>query len=221
MEIRLGARVLLDDGTVAGRVSKVVLEPAKGTVSHLVVRDGAQLRPGRLVPVERVISGSEEEVRLAIGRGELEQAPEFDEDDFVPLEYGDWPGPYPVGAQPIVAWGRPYPVEGLPLPPPEPVAELRYTAASTRLQQEGAAVLAPGMRVLAFEGQKIGRVEEVLADARTGKATYLVVAGDWPGGGNRLVPASWVREVRDREITLVVGARVVGELAPYPESPES
>lgn len=217
MEIRLGAQVLLQDGTTAGRVSKVVLEPAKGTVSHLVVRDG-DLRPGRLVAADRVVSGGGEQVRLAIGRRELEASPEFDEDDFVPLEYGDWPGPYPVAAQPIVAWGRPYPVEGLPLPPPEPVAELPYTTRAAPARPEGLVVLQPGMRVNGFEGQAIGLVEDVLSDARTGKATYLVVAGDWPDARNRLVPASWIRRVRDHEITLVVGPRVIGELAPYPES---
>jgi hypothetical protein len=46
--------------------------------------------------------------------------------------------------------------------------------------------------------------------------TYLVIAGDWDEGHNRLVPASWIREVSGRDITLVVGPRVVRQLAPYP-----
>lgn len=215
MEIRLGAEVLLSDGTVAGRVSKVVLEPAKGVVSHLVIHDGGPLQTSRLVPADRMLAGHQGRVRLAVSRAELEALPAFDEDDFVPLEYGDWPGPYPIAAQPIVAWGRPYPTEGLPLPPPEPLAELPYLAPSARVHPEGSIILEPGMRVFAFEGQPIGQVEDVLADARTGKATYIIVAGAWETGRNRLVPVSWVREVRGRDITLVVGPRVINELAPY------
>jgi len=217
VEIRLGAEVRLNDGAVAGRLIKVVLEPAKGTVSHIVVADGGRLRPARLVPVDHVIAGEQEQVRLAIGRAELEAAPEFDEDDFVPLEYGDWPGPYPIAAQPIVAWGRPYPVEGLPLAPPEPPAELPYIAPSARGRAEGAVVLDPGMLVTGFEGEPIGLVEEVLSDPRTGKATYLVVAGEWDENHNRLVPVSWIGQVLGREIVLVVGPRVIRQLAPYPK----
>ena len=218
MEIRLGARVVLSDGQAAGRVSKIVLEPGKGTVSHLVIDDGRAPGAGRLVPLERVASSDEEVVQLAIGRQTLERLPEFDPDDFVPLEYGDWPGPYPVWAQPIVAWGRPYPVEGLPLPPPEPLGELPYVAERRPGQPPGVVLLEPGMRVSSFEGQPIGYVERVLADSPTAKATYMVVAGGWEDAPNRLVPVSWVRQVRDREVVLVVGPRVVRELAPYPEA---
>ncbi len=216
LEIRLGVKVVLNDGTPAGRVNKVVLEPAKGDITHLVVGDGGALRQGRMVPIGRVLAGNEERVQLTIGRDELEASPEFDEDDFVPLEYGDWPGPYPMASQPIVAWGRPYPVEGLPLAPPEPLPELPYVADWALHKPAGTTTLAPGMDVLAFEGQPLGRVARVLGDTETGKATYLVLVDSWEGGENRLVPVSWIREVRDGRIVLVVGPRVVRELAPYP-----
>lgn len=216
MEFRLGAQVLLSDGAVAGKVSKVVLEPAKGAPTHIVVDEGERPRPGRLVPVERVATTEEVLLRLAMGRGEFERLPEFDPDDFVPLEYGDWPGVYPVAAQPIVAWGRPYPTEGLPLAPPEPLAELPFITQTAQCRPPGHVVLEPGMRVAAFQGQSIGVVEEVIADPTTGKVTYLVVAGDWGDGGTRLVPSSWIREVDGWDIILVVGQRVIRQLAPYP-----
>lgn len=216
MEIRLGVEVLLNDGTVAGRLEKVVLEPAKGTPSHIVVSDADGRGPRRIVSVDRVMAGTDDRIRLAIGRAELEASPEFDPDDFVPLEYGDWPGPYPVAAQPIVAWGRPYPAEGLPLPPPEPPVELPFIPPTAQVRPPGSIVLEPGMRVAGFEGQPIGIVEKVLTDSRSGKVTYLVIAGDWDEGHNRLVPARWIREVSGRDITLVVGPRVVRQLAPYP-----
>lgn len=215
MEIRLGVEVLLNDGSVAGRLEKVVLEPAKGAPSHIVVADGQLPPQGLIVPVGRVMAATQDRVRLAMDRAELEALPEFDPDDFVSLEYGDWPGPYPVSSQPIVAWGRPYPVEGRPLAPPEPPAELPYVAEGTEPQPPGTIALAPGMRVAAFEGQPLGLVERVLTDPETGKATYLVVAGEWKDGANRLVPASWIRGVDGRDIVLVVGPRVVEELASY------
>ncbi len=215
MELRLGARVLLSDGSVAGKVSRVVLEPAKGAPTHIAVAGGEGL-PERLVPLERVSAAGDEQVRLTMGRAELEQLPEFDSDDFVPLEYGDWPGAYPVDGQAIVAWGRPYPTEGLPLPPPEPPAELPFVAQAAQSRPPGSIVLEPGMRVAAFQGEPIGIVEQVITDPGTGRVTYLVVAGDWGDGGNRLVPSSWIREVSGWDITLVVGARVIRQLATYP-----
>jgi sporulation protein YlmC with PRC-barrel domain len=216
LDIRLDAAVLANDGTPVGRVSKVILEPSKGLISHLVVRNGPALGRGRLVPVDQVVPGETEPVRLTISKAELEAAPAFDEDDFVPLEYEDWPGPYSVSALPIVAWGRPYPVEGQPLAPPEPLAELPFLLPGAQ-PAVGDVVLAPGMRVLSYEGQLLGRVEDVLGDARTGRATYLVLGVNGEEGANRLVPVSWIREVRGSEIILVVGPRVVGHLAPYPE----
>lgn len=76
------------------------------------------------------------------------------------------------------------------------------------------------MRVHSFEGKPLGQVDRVLGDPETGKATYLVISGA-PGAENRLVPASWIRQVRDGDITLVVGAGIVRRLAAYPESTHS
>lgn len=216
MEIRLGARTLLRDGAVIGRVGKVVLEPAKGAITHLVVLVEGTPQAARLVPVDQVAHSDEEEVHLAVDGAEFGALPEFDPDDFVPLEYGDWPGPYSVTALPIVAWGRPYPAEGLPLRLPEPPGELAYYAEWAPQRLPESPVVARGMRVHSFEGEPLGQVDRVLGDAETGKATYLVISGA-PGAEGRLVPASWIRQVRDGDITLVVGAGVVRRLAAYPE----
>ncbi len=218
MEIRLGAEVRLSDGTVAGRVSKVVLDPGKGVVTHLVVCGPMAGDPGRLVPVEEALTGNEREVQLRADRQALAAEPSFDPDDFITLEYGDWPGPYPVTAQPIVAWGRPYPAEGLPLRPPEPPAALPFVAVEAAGEAPaGSTVLAPDMQVRAFGGQPLGHVAEVLSDRPSGRATYLVVVDPQGEAVNHLVPVSWIRSVQGMTITLVVGPRVVERLAVYPE----
>jgi len=217
LEIRLGVAARLNDGTMAGRVSKVVLDPNKGVVTHLVIHRAENRGPDRLVPVDQVLVGDEEQVQLRIGRQELEEEVRFDPDYFITLEYGDWPGPYPVTAQPIVAWGRPYPAEGLPLEPPEPATELPFVAAGTPHPPAGSIVLEPEMRVFAFEGQPLGRVVEVLSDPQSGVATYLVLVDNQGDAVNRLVPTSWIRSVQGSDITLAVGPRVVERLSVYPE----
>jgi osmotically-inducible protein OsmY/sporulation protein YlmC with PRC-barrel domain len=71
-----GARVYCEDGPL-GIVDHVLLKPSTGEVTHIVVRRGALLGHSIVVPVEKVRSAKEEEIRVEGRRQSLLTLPTF------------------------------------------------------------------------------------------------------------------------------------------------
>ncbi len=80
----LGAHARCSDGA-AGRVTRVVVDPRTGAVTHLVVTPRHHDGFSRLVPLDRVAPGpTEDEVTLACTRAELGTFDEPEEHHFLP-----------------------------------------------------------------------------------------------------------------------------------------
>lgn len=76
-EFTIGAKASCSDGS-CGEVSRLVIDPAAGTVTHLVITPGHHRDAGRLVPVDLVdITGGQISVRCTLAEfGRLEHAAE-------------------------------------------------------------------------------------------------------------------------------------------------
>ena len=76
-EFILGARAWCSDG-VGGEVIRTILDPARRTVTHLVIESRHHREAGRLVPVELVETGAGE-IRLRCSLAEFDQLDQAEE----------------------------------------------------------------------------------------------------------------------------------------------
>ncbi|MGO9973678.1 MAG: PRC-barrel domain-containing protein [Solirubrobacteraceae bacterium] len=74
-EFDLGCAVTCSDGEY-GELRRVVLDPVARAVTHLVVAPRLRRSPGRLVPVDRVLSAGE---RMIVLEGTIDELEELDE----------------------------------------------------------------------------------------------------------------------------------------------
>jgi hypothetical protein len=72
VDFKAGVTVLCQDGQ-RGRLAQVIVEPASGAVTHLVVECGPLGRSGRLLPVALVESATQEGITLAVASDVLEE----------------------------------------------------------------------------------------------------------------------------------------------------
>jgi osmotically-inducible protein OsmY/sporulation protein YlmC with PRC-barrel domain len=203
LEIRPGAVVHASDG-VGGRVAEVVVSPRERRVVALVV----ELAAGRsvVVPADWVQDATEDAVRVRGSYAELEALPAWQAEAHAPAALS-WPGWR--GLRQGGAW--------LALP-----ASLRRMEGLQR-QLHGEAPARPeepfvtirrGQRVLASDGP-IGRVDQVLVDAVTGRVRHLVVRQGLLFSRDVAVPADWVGTIEDGVVVLEASRDAVARLPVY------
>jgi uncharacterized protein YrrD len=79
--------------------------------------------------------------------------------------------------------------------------------------------LADGTPVLSSDGQRIGVVEHVLADANADVFDGLVIDVRSGPGGHRFVDAPQVADIHEQGVVLTIDARAVEQLAEPSENP--
>lgn len=197
-------------GDKIGEVTRVVLDPVSGEVTHVVIGSGWVFKDERIVDIGQLTESD----------GTLTAAPGLDHDDFPPFEveytvpldertqsaYGGWAGEpgvdpplfwygtaagYPVGA---LAWGPAYRnrvVENIP---------------------DDQLAVQPGTDVVGSDGESIGTLESLTTAGAEDRLTGLVVSQGFLGTTKRTIPASWVRSWGDEEIELRVSSTMVVDL---------
>jgi sporulation protein YlmC with PRC-barrel domain len=88
-EYAIGAQVHCEDGA-CGDLVRVVVDPVKRAVTHLVVQRRHGHDVGRLVPVDLVEAAGQQEVRLRCTRAEFEALEYAKETEFLPAPDGQW-----------------------------------------------------------------------------------------------------------------------------------
>jgi sporulation protein YlmC with PRC-barrel domain len=222
MQFDLDASVKTASGEDAGRVDRVVIDPATGNVSHLVVRKGLILTEDKVVPIDMVAEAHDGEVRLNAPAADLDELPLFEETHYVPVEEASEPGggvgaelerqappfywyPPVVGFRPL-AYAGPI-LYGYPGP--------GYIAETERNIPEGAVPVRQDSTVTDRSGGEIGRLERVFTDAATGRATHLVIAQGFINKTRRLIPVHWVRHVSDDSVQLAVSRHLIEGLEQF------
>lgn len=189
-EFTVGAKATCSDGS-CGEVSRLIIDPAAGTVTHLVVTPEHHREAGRLVPVDLVdITGGEVSVRCTLAEfGRLEHAAER---KLVTGMEGVGGGLVGTGFDP--GSGQPRMV----IEDVVPVDE---------------SDVGPGEAVHAVDGE-IGRIQGFLVDPNDRRATHLLLKeGHFWGRKEVAIPISAVTGY-DGGIRLNITKKQVAELPP-------
>ena len=184
MQIELDAKVRTSDGHDAGKLRRVLVDPATLRITGFVVSTGGLL--GREVIVEHdFVEGREGELMLRLSKAELAQQPTFDEAGFTAppaglaatMGYGFASNAYLV---PVVAGD-------------EPVTE------SSR------PTIKKGDVVKDRDGDVVGVVEEVRFDEKTAQLSGFVVKA---GAGRRLVGGGDTAEISADDVLRIFEGEV-------------
>ena len=88
----IGAQVHCADGA-CGELERVVIDPVKRAITHLVVKRRHGHDVGRLVPIKLVEAAAQQELRLRCTRAEFEALDYAKETEFVPAPDGEFVSP--------------------------------------------------------------------------------------------------------------------------------
>ncbi|MGA2210774.1 MAG: hypothetical protein ABSH30_14180 [Acidimicrobiales bacterium] len=89
VDYTIGAAVACQDGD-CGHLGRVVVDPIKNALTHLVVEPKHRTSGGRLVPVELVDSTSGEAIQLRCTTAQFEALDAAEETEFLPSVGGQW-----------------------------------------------------------------------------------------------------------------------------------
>ena len=153
IDIPVKAAVECTDGA-CGQSIGIVINPANGWITHLILKEKWSSQILRLVPVEQVMETSPNLIRLRCGADDITKMDHFVENEFIPVEIphysGDgytWPYFVPEGD-----WET---EEHLQIPPEE-------------------LSIRKGTKVQASDGL-VGRVDGFIIDPANGFVTHLVL----------------------------------------------
>lgn len=188
-EFTIGARASCSDG-FCGEVSRLIIDPAAGTVTQLVITPGHQRETGRLVPLD-LIDTTAGEIRLRCTTAEFNQLEHAAEREVVEgLGGGSGLIGTGYGAQP----GNP-------------------TTIVEDVVPAGETDVGPGERVHAVDGE-IGRVQGFLVNPGDHRVTHVLLQeGHFWGRKEVAIPISAVTRVAGG-IQLNITKKQVGDLPP-------
>ncbi len=192
MDIRLNVEVRCHDQPL-GSCSGVILDPVTDKVTHLVVKDNSAIQAQRLVPVSRVQEGTPEYIQLSCTRQEFERMEQFVDTEFIPTGMSD----------PDIAAGMmwAYSVPDTPFI----VLEHEHVPPSELAIHKGS-------KVRASDG-RIGRVDEFLIDAQSGKITHLVMKeGHLWGQKDVTIPVEQIDHIEEDTVFLKLDRKGVERL---------
>jgi uncharacterized protein YrrD len=193
-ELRIGSRVVCQDGHV-GRLERVVFNPRRGLVTHLVVHRGFLGHQDRVISIEHAMRITDEEVALDLPREALQAFPVYDPSAFTTPSM-EWQASHGYGSeQAIVSLGganaelQARPAERSGVLEPRDQADTEVT------------VVSEGMEVVCRDG-KVGRVALVLLDRQTHHATHIVVQQRSLVKRDIIVPLDWAAVITPQQIML-------------------
>jgi sporulation protein YlmC with PRC-barrel domain len=200
-QLTLGAKARCSDGS-CGEVRRMIINPAGGTVTHLVVTPKRRHQPGRLVPVD-LVDTEAGEIRLRCTIAEFGQLDRAEETELVEGE-GDDPASVPPLNMPSTGgMSRQY---RMPKPARTTVQEV-IPAGETQVCH--------GERVHAADGE-IGRVQGFLVDPDDHQLTHVLLQeGHLWGRKEVAIPMSAVAGIDDG-VQLRITRQQVENLAALP-----
>jgi sporulation protein YlmC with PRC-barrel domain len=195
MRIKLDAQVRTKDGHKAGRVKKVIWDPASNEISAFVVSTGGLVGHDVVISRETLEPATHDggEIVLDLTRDELHQLEHYEEGDYAPPPVG-WaaPVPYDYPASAFILMTEPMPQ---PLPAP---------AASHADHEHTRPAIVKGMTVRDAGGRDLGTVDELRVDEATGELRSVIVRERGVIGDGEVleIPADHL-EVADRELHVI------------------
>jgi uncharacterized protein YrrD len=214
MQLKKGADVFSAAGEKIGSIDRVVINPETKEITHLVIEKGILFPTNKVIPIEYVNRGVEDQITLEKNAEELEVLPSYDPDSYISLDRTD----YPDEDQGIDAsyWYPPLYHSwwtthgGSPGWYPKP----RYVKAENVIPEETVA-LEEGAKVISKDGKHIGNVEEVIVETAEYLATHIVVSEGFFLKERKLVPTIWIKDVFEDQVTLSVRSDLFDQLPEY------
>ncbi len=187
MDIALKSRVSGTDGEI-GVVENLIINPVVGRLAFLVVKETASPNALRLVPEKMVAKADHENVVLSLDAEKFHGLTEFIQNAFIPPSM-------------FMYLAREEHVD-LPIVPSSWTVE--YEAAPN-----GSIVIRRHEPVFATDG-RVGRVDEFLAERKTGRITHLILTeGHLWGKREVRVPVALVDRYEDGAVHLKVDKEAV------------
>lgn len=221
MQIKQGAKVITSDNQDVGRVDRVVIDPSTREITHVIVRRGWLFTEDKVLPIQWVSDTVEDTLRLRALEDDLQGLPVFEEDRFVSVEDGqdgDVSGQVREGSYARPYFYYPY---GLgmgdamyPFDEPGTMVERDRNIPSRTV------ALKEGANVISADGEHVGDVERIVSQGTSDVATYVVISKGLLFKERKVVPNSWIKDVQEDKIHLLVDSEVVGRLRDY-EAPSS
>jgi uncharacterized membrane protein len=179
-EIPLQAKVECTDG-LGGESTTLIVDPAKLTVTHVVVREDKPEHTERIVPADRVVETTADTIRLNCTVEEFRTMSPFLDVEYEQVEI-------PRYAAPDMAMAYYSPEFAMAYYTPD----IATIPVIHELVPEGGLSVHPGSPVEASDG-KVGELSELLTDPETGQITHLVLQeGHLWGNKKVLLPVSMV-----------------------------
>lgn len=203
MELRKEAYVFSADGQNVGHLDRVVIDPRLNEVTHIVVRQGVLFHTDKVVPISLVASGLEDRVTLREAARDLQSLPNFEETHYIPVN-AEEATRLPLGQAPPLYW---YPPVGIPYP--------AYHTEKTENIPPGTIALREGANVITTDGHSAGTIEQVLTDPLADRVTHFLISQGLLFPEKKLIPLTWVSEVKEQEVRLAVSKRTLEALEHY------
>jgi uncharacterized protein YrrD len=217
MQFKENADVYTLDDNKVGEVERVVLDPTRHDITHIVVRKGFLFTEDKVVPIDMVESATEERVTLQ-KMNDLDSLPDFEEEQYVQMtaEVPGYPSrqgyarPYYWYPAPGFAWwgAQPYPVGARP----------DYTVETWRNIPEGTVPLKKGAEVIAADDEHVGDVERIFANPQQERATHLLISKGLLMKKKKVVPTTWIKHVTEDQVYLAVNSDFIERLPEYAAS---
>jgi uncharacterized protein YrrD len=217
MEFKEGAEVLAPRGRKIGRVDRVVVNPATGEVTHLVVKRGWLFTTDKVIAIGHVDFTTENQVLLKKSAAP-DDYPDFEKTEYIPTGgYEDFRERKSEAARRVLWyhtrisipwWGAgPDPARPKPL----------FVKRTRRNIPEGAVALDEGAPVIDSEGFPVGEVTNVYTEPEEHRVTHIQISRGVLARGKKLIPTAWVEDIFENSVRLTVGKAVVADLPDLPE----
>lgn len=198
MEFKEGTSVYSADDKNAGNIHQVVIDPETKQVTHIVILRGLLFKDDKVIPVENVVSASQERVVLNIRLEEIKTMSPLDVKKYTPLDESSG-GPQSFSPTMGGVYSNPGPQ--------------RYVVSeTTRTIPEELVVLKEGARVISSDEEHVGNVERVYTDSDTGKVTRFIVSQGLLLKTRKAIPIQMVERIEDDEVFLSIGSQQLAEL---------
>ena len=210
MLFKTGAGVYSSDNQRIGTLHRVVMDPKRKDVSHIIVTEGILFTEDKVIPMEMVGAVEEDRIILQGSKENLDQLPDYKETHFIP--HGEavddemnalyW---YP----PADAWDPYSQASPAILYPPN-----LYTQTTERNIPDDSVAVSEGARAISADGENVGTIESLRTD-KSNHVTHVVLTSGMLARERKLIPVNWLGAVTDDEVKLSVDAAVLERLPEY------
>jgi sporulation protein YlmC with PRC-barrel domain len=208
LQFQKNAKIVDIQGKAIGHLSRVVLKPDDKKVTDIVIQTGSMLnKQEKVVPVELVDRTSKDQIVLRGVAKNLGDLSSFEEEHLVETDKRGIEPPISNEFTTATIYGY---ALAAPIPPEE--AEDKYVTEKEQNIPEGAIAMKEGAKIISAEGEQVGNLERVLAEAPTEKVTHLLISSGIVTKEKKLIPITWVKVFDEDEVQLRVTKKSVEEL---------